>query len=79
MGRLPLLVAMALATNLSAIAGAGAQEYPSRAITIVVGFPPGGSADVIVVAVVERPSRIAAAQGVQRRQPRPVRERSILW
>jgi len=30
------------------IAGeAGAQDYPSRAITVVVPFPPGGASDVV--------------------------------
>jgi tripartite-type tricarboxylate transporter receptor subunit TctC len=63
MGRLPLLVAMALATNLSAIGGARAQEYPSRAITMVVGFPPGGSADVIARIAAER-MRVSLGQPV---------------
>ncbi|WP_375411141.1 Bug family tripartite tricarboxylate transporter substrate binding protein [uncultured Bradyrhizobium sp.] len=38
------LVALAL-TFLSGIAGAQAQTYPSRSITLVVPFPPGGSTD----------------------------------
>jgi tripartite-type tricarboxylate transporter receptor subunit TctC len=63
MGRLPLLVAMALATSLSTIGAARAQEYPSRAITIVVGFPPGGSADVIARIVAER-MRVSLGQPV---------------
>ena len=63
MGWLALLVAMALATNLSAIGGARAQEYPSRAITIVVGFPPGGSADVIARIAAER-MRVSLGQPV---------------
>jgi tripartite-type tricarboxylate transporter receptor subunit TctC len=45
---------MAIATNLSVAGGVRAQEYPARAITIVVGFPPGGSADVIARVVADR-------------------------
>src|SRR5260370_8147974 len=33
---------------------AGAQTYPSRSITIVVPFPPGGSTDVIARIMAER-------------------------
>ena len=62
MRRLTLLVAMALATFVGH-RGAGAQEYPSRAITIVVGFPPGGSADVIARIVAER-MRVSLGQPV---------------
>ena len=48
-----LLVALALA-GLSAIAGAQAQNYPSRAITLVVPFPPGGSTDTAARIMAER-------------------------
>jgi len=40
-----LIIAIAL-TALTGIAGGQAQTYPSRQITIVVPFPPGGSTDV---------------------------------
>src|SRR6266700_3761307 len=33
---------------------AGAQTYPSRSITIVVPFPPGGSTDVVARIMAER-------------------------
>jgi len=41
-----LLVAAALAAGLQ-IASATAQDYPSRPITIVVPFPPGGPTDTV--------------------------------
>jgi tripartite-type tricarboxylate transporter receptor subunit TctC len=47
------VVAIALA-GLVGIAGAQAQTYPSRPITIIVPFPPGGSTDVVARIMAER-------------------------
>jgi tripartite-type tricarboxylate transporter receptor subunit TctC len=47
------LVAMAL-TVLAGVAGAQAQTFPSRTITIVVPFPPGGSTDSVARIMAER-------------------------
>ena len=51
MGR--LLVALAL-TILAGIADARAQAYPSRPLTLVVPFPPGGSTDAAARIMAER-------------------------
>jgi tripartite-type tricarboxylate transporter receptor subunit TctC len=48
-----LIVATAL-TIIVGIAGAQAQTYPSRQITLVVPFPPGGSTDVVGRILAER-------------------------
>jgi tripartite-type tricarboxylate transporter receptor subunit TctC len=48
-----LIVAIAL-TIIAGIAGAQAQTYPSRQITLVVPFPPGGSTDVVGRILAER-------------------------
>ena len=48
-----LFVAMALAV-LAGIAGVQAQTYPSRSITLIVPFPPGGSTDTIARIMAER-------------------------
>src|ERR1700674_3212716 len=47
------LVALVLATFAS-IVGAQAQTYPSRSITLVVPFPPGGSTDTAARIMAER-------------------------
>lgn len=52
MGRLSFAVAFAIA--LGSVAGAHAQNYPSRPITIVVGFPPGGPTDTVARIMADR-------------------------
>src|SRR6478672_7496125 len=46
-----LIVAVALAAG---IAGAQAQTYPSRSVTLIVPFPPGGSTDVTARIMAEK-------------------------
>jgi tripartite-type tricarboxylate transporter receptor subunit TctC len=51
--------AFAVAMVLLGIAGkAGAQDYPSRAITVVVPFPAGGASDVVARIVTNQMSKI---------------------
>ncbi len=48
-----LLIALVL-TLLAGVAGVQAQTYPSRTITIIVPFPPGGSTDTVARIMAER-------------------------
>src|SRR5438045_5043667 len=48
---------------LAGVAGAQAQTYPSRPITLVVPFPPGGSTDASARIMAER-MRVALGQAV---------------
>src|SRR5947209_3242239 len=49
-----LICVVALAAALAGITNAVAQVYPSRQITLIVPFPPGGSTDVTARIVAER-------------------------
>jgi len=48
------LVAAIVLTALAGIAAVQAQTYPSRSITLIVPFPPGGSTDVVARIMAER-------------------------
>ena len=52
MNTFKLLAAVAVA--FAASFGAGAQTYPSKPVTIIVPFPPGGSSDMIGRAVAQK-------------------------
>ena len=49
-----LMIAVALAAAFVGAASANAQTYPSRQITLIVPFPPGGSTDVTARIMAER-------------------------
>jgi tripartite-type tricarboxylate transporter receptor subunit TctC len=49
-----LMIAVALAATLAGVSSASAQSYPSRQITMIVPFPPGGSTDVTARLMAER-------------------------
>src|ERR1044071_8013418 len=53
--RKALAVAMVLAASAGEVV---AQDYPSRAITVVVPFPPGGASDVVARIVTNQMSKI---------------------
>jgi tripartite-type tricarboxylate transporter receptor subunit TctC len=59
----PAAAAAALAAGLSLAGDAMAQPYPSRPITLIVPFAPGGPADVIARTVAER-MRVSLAQPI---------------
>jgi tripartite-type tricarboxylate transporter receptor subunit TctC len=52
-----LLAAIAIAATLAGVAGAAAQPYPSRPITIIVPFPAGGPTDALARILAERMKR----------------------
>jgi tripartite-type tricarboxylate transporter receptor subunit TctC len=58
-----LLAVLAIASLVAAVSSAPAQNYPARAITVIVPFAPaGGSTDVVARIVVEHMSRTLGQQ-----------------
>src|ERR1700675_202283 len=58
-----LLLAVALAATLAGIGSGAAQDFPSRPITMIVPFPPGGAVDPVARIVAER-MRVALGQSI---------------
>jgi len=54
----PLLGALGLALN----APAGAQDYPTRPVTVIVPYAPGGNTDVVTRIVLEHMGRTLGQQ-----------------
>lgn len=52
--RLPCMLVLAAALVPALCQPAGAQNYPSRTVTVVVPFPPGGSVDGVARIVVQK-------------------------
>ena len=61
-----LLSKMLLAVLLSAgvVAGAAAQGYPNRPVQVLIGFPPGGSGDIVARLVMQKMSDLTGNQFV---------------
>jgi tripartite-type tricarboxylate transporter receptor subunit TctC len=57
-----LLAAIALAAHLQGMAGAGAQGWPTRPVSMVVPFAPGGSVDVMGRILAARLSEVLGQQ-----------------
>jgi tripartite-type tricarboxylate transporter receptor subunit TctC len=58
-----LLLAVALAATLAGIGSGAAQDFPSRPITMIVPFPPGGAVDPVARIVAER-MKVALGQSI---------------
>ena len=58
-----LLLALAVATALASVGSAHAQTYPSRPITMIVSYPPGGPTDTLARILAE-PMRTSLGQPV---------------
>jgi tripartite-type tricarboxylate transporter receptor subunit TctC len=64
-----LLAAIALAAHLQGIAAAGAQGWPSRPVSMVVPFAPGGSVDVMGRILSARLSEVLGQQVIVENAP----------
>jgi tripartite-type tricarboxylate transporter receptor subunit TctC len=64
-GMKKLLLAVAVA-SVGFIGSAPAQDFPSRPITMIVPFPPGGAVDPVARIVAER-MKVKLGQGIARR------------
>ncbi|HEY2230511.1 MAG TPA: tripartite tricarboxylate transporter substrate binding protein [Xanthobacteraceae bacterium] len=67
--RRPLLLAIALAVHLQGLASASAQSWPTRPVSMVVPFAPGGSVDVMGRILAARLSEVLGQQVVVENVP----------
>src|SRR5262245_40119670 len=56
------LLALALAASSVLALPAGAQDYPTRTVTLVVPYPPGGGVDVLARVVADKLSGVLGHQ-----------------
>src|SRR5689334_20647723 len=63
------LAAAAIIVGLAATASAGAEEYPSRPVRLIVGFTPGAAADITARVLASRMSQLLDQQLVVENKP----------
>ena len=63
------LVAIGLSVLVWPVAGAAALDYPTRPVRFVVGYPPGGSTDILARLIGQRLSEKLGQQFVVENKP----------
>ena len=58
------LIALAVTITTSLVATVSAQDYPTRPVQVMVGFPPGGSADIVGRFIMQKMTEITGDQFV---------------
>jgi tripartite-type tricarboxylate transporter receptor subunit TctC len=58
-----VLIAIAFAASVASVTGVSAQDLPSRPITMIVPFPPGGAVDPVARIIAER-MKVALGQSI---------------
>jgi tripartite-type tricarboxylate transporter receptor subunit TctC len=69
MRRFAVLGLATMLTALAAVSGARADDYPSRPIRLIIGFPPGSAADIAARVVGDHMSQTLGQQVVVEAKP----------